>query len=238
MRVRTNNVFGTLTDAPLTAGATTMNAAGLTNLDVVSGSDHAVITLDPNREHGAPEIVFVTAHTSSATSATISRGEFDTSAREHPTGTEWVHGPVAEVSPDDGDFGGFWSSWTPTLANITQGNGTVVAEFTRIGDLVTYMFRFVLGSTSAIGTTPTFTLPVAAHADYVGAVMDYGRGQARDTGTGSFELVGLVSSGTVVQPVCLDASNPIASYSGITATSPFTWTTGDSFFVSGTYRTA
>ncbi|HKZ19275.1 MAG TPA: hypothetical protein VJQ57_04125, partial [Acidimicrobiia bacterium] len=88
-RIRTDNVFGTTTDNPLTAGATTMNSAGLANLAAVS-SAHAIIVLDPLRADGAPEIVVVTAHTGSATSATITRGAYGTSAREHASGTLWV----------------------------------------------------------------------------------------------------------------------------------------------------
>lgn len=103
-RVRTNNVFGTITDNPLTNVATTMNSAGLANLAAVTAPDTALITLDPNRVSGAPEIVLVTAHTAAATSATIVRGDFGTAARQHALGTEWVHGPVATVSSDLGDY--------------------------------------------------------------------------------------------------------------------------------------
>lgn len=94
-RIRTDNVFGTTTDNPLTAGATTMNSAGLANLAAVS-SAHAIIVLDPLRSAGAPEAVIVTAHTGSATSATITRGAYGTSAREHASGTLWVHAPTRE----------------------------------------------------------------------------------------------------------------------------------------------
>lgn len=94
-RLRSNNVFGTLTDNPLTNVATVMNSAGLVNLTAVAGADQAVITLDPNRVNGAPEIVYVTAHTGSATSATILRGQEGTAARQHPSGTFWTHGWTA-----------------------------------------------------------------------------------------------------------------------------------------------
>lgn len=94
-RLRSNNVFGTTTNNPLASGDLTLNAAGLANLTAVTGSDYAVIILDPNRVNGAPEIVYVTAHTGSATSATITRGQEGTSARSHPSGTFWVHGASA-----------------------------------------------------------------------------------------------------------------------------------------------
>lgn len=94
-RVRNNNVQGTITDNPLLVGATTVNSAGLANLEAVS-SEHAVIILDPLRVAGAPEIVVITAHTGAATSATITRGAYGSVAREHASGTVWVHAPLTE----------------------------------------------------------------------------------------------------------------------------------------------
>lgn len=94
-RVRSNNVFGLTTDNPLTAGATSFNSAGLVNLPVIA-TQHAIITLDPLRQFGEPEIVVVTAHTGAATVATISRAAYGTVARSHPQNTLWVHAPVTE----------------------------------------------------------------------------------------------------------------------------------------------
>lgn len=94
-RIRGNNSFGITTDAPLTAGATTFNSAGLVTLPVVSAA-HAVIVLDPKRLNGEPEIVVVTAHTAAATVATIVRGQYGTVAHSHPAGTPWAHVPVDE----------------------------------------------------------------------------------------------------------------------------------------------
>lgn len=94
-RIRTNNVFGLVSDNPLPAAAITVNSAGLANLPVVA-SAHAVITLDPLRVNGAPEIIVVTAHGSLATVATVTRGAYGTTARAHPQGTLWTHTPVTE----------------------------------------------------------------------------------------------------------------------------------------------
>lgn len=94
-RILTNNVFGTVSDNPLTSGATTLNSNGLADLAAVS-SAFAVLVIDPERTAGAPEIVFVTAHTGSATSATIGRGKYGTSARQHAQGTPWVHAATKE----------------------------------------------------------------------------------------------------------------------------------------------
>lgn len=100
-RLRTNFVSGFINNNPLLIGGTTLNSTALAGLEVVSGSDYAIITIDPDRRYGAPEIVYVTAHTSSATSGTILRAQEGTTAREHVLGTRWIHGPVE----DDWDHG-------------------------------------------------------------------------------------------------------------------------------------
>lgn len=92
-RIRENNVFGIVNDNPLLASSTTYNSNQLVLVPVVAG-DHAVITLDPLRQFGEPEIVVVTAHTAAATVATITRGAYGTTARTHPQGTIWVHAPI------------------------------------------------------------------------------------------------------------------------------------------------
>lgn len=94
-RIRGNNSFGVTTDDPLTAVAATFNSAQLSTLPAVS-SAHAIITLDPLRKNGEPEIIVVTAHGAGATSATITRAAYGTAARSHPVGTTWVHAPVIE----------------------------------------------------------------------------------------------------------------------------------------------
>jgi hypothetical protein len=84
-----------VTDNPLLVGATTINSAGLANLAAVA-SNHAILVLDPLRAAGAPEMVIVTAHIAAATSATITRGAYGTTARQHASGTLWVHAPTKE----------------------------------------------------------------------------------------------------------------------------------------------
>lgn len=94
-RTRDNNVFGSVEDNPLTTNSTTMNSSGLANLSAI-GTRHAVLTLDPLRQYGSPEIVIVTTHTASSSIITMTRGAYNTTAREHPQGTLWVHAPITE----------------------------------------------------------------------------------------------------------------------------------------------
>lgn len=92
-RIRANNVYGVISDNPLTAAAGTFNSISLPLLPVVA-SAHAVVVLDPKRIYGDPEIVVVTVHTVSSTVASILRGQYGTSPRQHPVGTAWAHVPV------------------------------------------------------------------------------------------------------------------------------------------------
>lgn len=232
-RIRSNNCFGTVTDNPLTNVATTLNSAGLANLAAVSGGDEAIITLDPNRVNGAPEIVRVTAHTGSATSATIDRGEFGTSAREHPQGTEWVHGPVAATSSDlDGDFGGFWEAYTPTNTAITVGNGTLTARFARVGKTVYVRWHLLLGSGSAVASGAAIGLPVAAHATGEQSLAAH----YLDSGTRNWVGVAAINRASATTADLLHTES--GGSGGLDATNPFTWTTSDEISVTGTYEAA
>ena len=105
-RIRANNVYGITSDAPLTAASSTFNSVSLPLLPPVI-SAHAVIVFDPKRVFGDPEIVVVTIHTAASTVATILRGQYGTSAREHPQGTAWAHVPVDE-------------DWTEILTSTTR----------------------------------------------------------------------------------------------------------------------
>lgn len=240
-RVRTDNVFGTTTNNPLTNVGTTLNSDGLANLAAVSSAE-AIIILDPNRVSGAPEIVVVTAHTASATSATIVRGQFGTTARQHDSGTEWVHGPIASnassyatASDDQGDFVPMneWGTWTPTFTNFTQGDATVTARFVRIGRTIHYRLAVTLGGTSAMGSNPTFTLPVAAVS--MGSTEPMGIASLRDEGTADYAATVRVGSTTTATLFSLGASSV---HTTITSTAPFTWVSTDKFYAQGAYEAA
>src|SRR5215207_447292 len=91
---------GTITDAPLTLGATTINSAGFSALPTIS-TDSMYLVLDPAGTAGTPEIVTVTTHTAAATSVTATRGQQaslgGSAARQHYVGTSWV----AAFTPQD-----------------------------------------------------------------------------------------------------------------------------------------
>jgi hypothetical protein len=91
-RMRQDFLNGFVSDNPLTIGATTLNSSGLTAMPVINTTNYMVITLDPVSAN--PEIIYVTAHTASAASATIVRGREGSTARQHAQNTRWTHAPT------------------------------------------------------------------------------------------------------------------------------------------------
>jgi len=131
--VRTDGVFGRTSDNPLLIGDLTLTSTGLEDLDVVTGGDVAYLVLDPEKEFGAIEIVQVTAHSASADTATIVRGQLGTSARQHVLNTYFVHGVIA----NDFDHGGLDGRDDDDHAIYTLADGTRVVtgaqQFRRSG---------------------------------------------------------------------------------------------------------
>ena len=129
-----------------------------------------------------------------------------------------------------------WTTWTPTLTNLTLGNGTVLSTYRRLGKTVDIRFRFVLGSTSAVGTNPAFSLPFSAAAALVTATEFPGAGMMADSSSGSAvaQPRPFISPATTCNLQYFSAATTVAS---ITSTLPWTWAVGDSIDVWGTYYT-
>ena len=123
---------------------------------------------------------------------------------------------------------GEFTTFTPTFTNLTVGNGTVEAYYTRIQDLVGVFVNIVFGSTTSISGDVNLTLPLNRVS---GTRLPLGNCMFSDTGTGSF--VGFVLSSTTVSQVIIRYGTSVVPLS---ATAPFTWTTGDVFTVSLFYR--
>lgn len=103
IRRRYNFKSGTITDNPLTNSATTMNSTNLAGLPAIGSTEYAVLVLDPAGTGNGPEVVYVTAHTGSATSATIVRGREGTTAVQHNSNVTWIHVATAADYPVVGD---------------------------------------------------------------------------------------------------------------------------------------
>lgn len=95
--VHQNSIGGRLS-VDLTDVATSMESEALVALlTLASGDGVYPVTLDPDGQFGAPEVVYITAHTFGTNAADILRepaGEGST-ARLHPAGTAWALGGTA-----------------------------------------------------------------------------------------------------------------------------------------------
>jgi hypothetical protein len=135
-----------------------------------------------------------------------------------------------------------WSSWNATLANLTLGNGTVTTKYIRLGNFVAYRFTFVLGSTSAVGSGPTFTLPTTAASYGESGSASSIIGQVWFENDGVTNYQGVVTKAAASNTTAnIFVSNVSATYiqtGSVTATVPFTFGTGDSIIATGFYEAA
>jgi len=131
-----------------------------------------------------------------------------------------------------------WTTWSPTLANLTLGNGSVSAKYRQVGKTVNYRFKFTLGSTSAVGTGPTFTLPVAPDGSFYAADDSIGIFTGIDAATNSYPGVVLLVSGSTIRMKVYNAAGTYVLAADITSTVPFTWGSGDILLAEGLYTIA
>lgn len=132
---------------------------------------------------------------------------------------------------------GAWTDWSPTLTNLTVGGGgSVTARYRELGKTLDFRFKFVFGAGSAVGTDPQFTLPATAHAGYAFLEDTMGRAVLYDNGTAvrSGELRFVPGATVVIMQVTAATGN----HTSVTATSPWTWATGDSLAAYGTIELA
>lgn len=132
-----------------------------------------------------------------------------------------------------------WTTWAPTYSNMTVGNGTTTyAKYMRLGRWIVFELKFTLGSTSTIGTVPTFTLPVTAAARYSNVNNDViGDALLWDNGTTSYRGICVWRSSTTAGLLVHVASGTYVSTADVTSTAPIAaWTTNDAFTVKGWYE--
>lgn len=135
---------------------------------------------------------------------------------------------------------GAWTDWTPTWTNLTTGNGTLNwAKYCQVGKTVFFRLKFTLGTTSSVGTTPTFTLPVTSSSSYESLGSALGPLATRDV-SGSASFFGMVywNSTTTAAPATYGVSGSLLGRNTFTSTVPFTWANTDYIECSGSYEAA
>lgn len=122
-----------------------------------------------------------------------------------------------------------WSSYSPTIANLTTGNGTLNANYIQLGKTVYLRFSFVFGSTSAVSGTISLPLPIApGNYDLTNQnSLPWGNILLFDTSAATYYpgIVELSSSKGLFRT--FTASGTYATRGSISSIAPFTWATGD-----------
>lgn len=126
---------------------------------------------------------------------------------------------------------GAWESWTPTPAGITVGNGTLIAQYKKIGKYVPFELSFELGSTSAITGAVSFPLPSSTS----GIANRVSQGSLFDTSTSKrLMAIGIIATDTLYLRVAI-TSGGFIEQQNLSSTNPFTWAEGDILSISGYY---
>lgn len=116
---------------------------------------------------------------------------------------------------------GEWPSYTPTFGNITVGNGTLTAKYTRVYNWITASITLIFGSTTTIGIVATISAPVGytirSSAQFLGEV-----GYFDASALTVYPGIAFAYDGASI--VLYTAATPASLVSN---THPFTWTTGD-----------
>ena len=144
---------------------------------------------------------------------------------------------AVEAYVGDAVGAGAWTAYTPTWTATTSapaiGNGTRVGAYIRIGRMITFRARIVMGSTTTFGSGQySLGLPVAPAAGprlrLPALLYDVSAG-------GDFDAVGLGLGGSTVVLGC-QSTTAGAKYRAVEPAVPFTFAAGDSIDLAGTYE--
>ena len=135
---------------------------------------------------------------------------------------------------------GTYTAYTPTLGQITIGNGTIETSYCRVNNFVHYLGKITFGSTTSItGANGNFTLPLTADVPATNVSYAMGKCFFYDVSSGSFYpgTIAMANSTTVYGGITT-ASGSYTQWGGWSSTAPFTWATGDYMTLNITYKAA
>jgi hypothetical protein len=142
------------------------------------------------------------------------------------TGMKWGAVPGATYA---------YTSWTPTLTNLTLGNGTMSGKYVQIGKFVHATLSLTWGSTTSSSGAWEFSSPVTMatpNNTYIGTA------RILDNGVQNYPGMVLILTSTKLIAFAQYVANTWSEASNIATTSPFTWTTGDNLSFSITFEAA
>lgn len=148
--------------------------------------------------------------------------------------------PNAGLATGAGQPGGAWTSWTPSWTNVTTGNGTLsYAKYTQVGKTIHFRLKFILGTTSSVGGVITFSAPATINSDYAATDWINSVTMFYDANvTTPYQGNAYTPSTTTIALRALHTDGTRGNNEATSNTNPFTWTTSDVIYCSGTYEAA
>ena len=127
---------------------------------------------------------------------------------------------------------GAWTTYTPTISNLSIGNGTLTARYNKVGKTINVIFHFIFGSTTTITSSPNFTIPfnvATSNQNFQAALLD--------SGTAWFGAFATAAGNIVYLDLAFTNGTYLTTAGGgFSSTAPFTWTTNDTIVVKGSYE--
>lgn len=127
-------------------------------------------------------------------------------------------------------IGDSWTAYTPALTGWTLVNGTLTGRAVQAGKWVSGSIVYTVGSSDTKSGAPVFSLPVASAAGAVGPAIGTAGLQDTSAGARAFRFVFNVGTSTIQCTTDADVR--------LSPTVPWTWATGDVFYISFSYEAA
>ncbi len=128
---------------------------------------------------------------------------------------------------------GAYTSFTPSVSGgWGLGNGTLSAKYLQVNKFVHFIIVMTVGSTTVVGTTLQFSLPVT-----IGTTSGYTfDGRFYDLSATQSYLAQVYATSTTVATMYVLGTNGLQTAQSSTV--PFTWAAGDLAVVNGSYEAA
>lgn len=133
---------------------------------------------------------------------------------------------------DISDVANSWTAYTPTLSNITLGNGTIDCSYIKIGKFINVRIQINFGSTSSMGSNPSISIPLQAKNNSVN------QPSISNLNVGAWYLGRNFLNVTKVDLYLPSISGANILLTSITSTAPATWGNGSQILTTFTYEAA
>ena len=132
---------------------------------------------------------------------------------------------------------GTYTAYTPTLTNLTIGNGTLASTYCRVNNFIHFQGKITFGSTTSVTGSVQISVPVSISTTQSSQGTALGTNTFYDTSVGTWYL-GVASSNVAARffPGIQYTNGAFAQFGNMDSTTPMTWATGDYYTWNITYR--